>query len=306
MSRTYLYIIILFSLLVSCYSAEDSSIVADATPDNNVELVNDEETTISVPLPLHEFRIFRQNSEIAESMLSDKNVKELESWWDSLPKPIQKQIQSNQVDIEVVSSITSTNKSNLNPHLNDSQIEKTGETLEQIIGANPEMKYTVSTTLIENQNKDKVDEHTTDIRLVKQVPVKLSTFTADLFMRENFVNNDNIRTVQYWWANLPTEIQDKIKSRELMVDMTCYTIDDGMDLGDNQLLAESADENIAILSDVLNRIVGVYRVGSKEKSIAKINISVEKEVASEKNSNYPAKQYIKLNLRKNKDYLPTL
>jgi len=322
MNRILIYITFISLLFVGCTPSNNSEVVDNHvfTPyeevDEETDLLADatdeeeEETTISVPITRHEIRIIRQKDEIKQAKLSDANVKELESWWDSLPKPLQSQVKSNEVDIEVVSSITTTNEQSIDPVLNDSQVENTGLTLEQIIGTNAKMKYTVSTRFIEDTNeKEPVsvpDEHATDIRLVKKVPVRLRSFTTDIFFRQNDVTNDNLRSLQYWWTNLPEDIKEKVRSRELALNLTCYTVDDGMDLSDDEQLAENAENFSAIMTDVMNRIIGVYRVDDKELSVAKIKSAIKIEKANAKNAKYPAKQYLKVNIRKNKDYIPTL
>lgn len=315
MKDTFIYNIILTSfvaiLLTGC--ANDAAPVA-ANDDDSVIVNNenlalnttsstttiDEEMTISVPIQEHEIRLIRAKNEQKEAKLSDANVKELESWWDSLPKPVQSQIKSNEIDIEVVSNIRTNDKKDINPQLNDSQIENTGEALEQIIGSETEMKYTVSTTLIDGQKNPQEGEHATNIRLVKQVPVKLQEFTADIFLREKNVTNDNIKTLQYWWTNLPQDVQNKIKRREIILDVVCHTVEE-ID-GKADLVA--AEDFSAIMGDVLNRLVGVYKAGSKEYSLAQIKTSVQLEKANAKNLKFPAKEYVKISLRKNKAFLP--
>ena len=61
----------------------------------------DEEMTISVPIEEYQFSITRENGEENLITLSDANVRELESWWDSLPQPLQSKIKTNEIDIEV-------------------------------------------------------------------------------------------------------------------------------------------------------------------------------------------------------------
>jgi len=314
MKKTLIYniflTIFLASLLIGC--ANDAAQIV-ATDDNSVAnneniglkntslaAVTDEEMTISVPIQEHEIRLVRVKNEQKQAKLSDANVKELESWWDSLPKPVQSQIKSNEIDIEVVSKIRTNDKKDINPKLNDSQIENTGETLEQIIGAQTEMKYTVSTTLIDGQKNPQEGEHATNIRLVKQVPVKLQAFTADIFLRDENVTNDNIKTLQYWWTNLPQDVQNKIKSREIILDVVCHTVET-IDGAADMIAAEDFS---AVMGDVLNRLVGVYKAGSKEYSLAQIKTSTQVEKANAKNLKLPAKQYVKVSLRKNKAFLP--
>jgi hypothetical protein len=279
------------------------NITQEQLPTDSNEEESNEEMTITVPIQEHEIRIVRAKNEQKEAKLSDANVKELESWWDSLPIPVQSQIISNQIDIEVVSSIRTKNIEDINEKLNDSQIENTGETLVQIIGKDAEMKYTVNTTLIGSENNTETEggEHSTNIRLVKHVPVKLQQFSTDVFLREKTVSNDNIRTLQYWWTNLPEDIQYKIKTKELILDVTCHSISDMDDASGNDLAA--AQEYAAIVGDVLNRMAGVYKIDKKEHSLAIIQTTAKLEKANVKNLKYPAKQYVKIGLRKNKSFV---
>jgi hypothetical protein len=314
MKNTLIYNIILTAflamLLVGCTDDAAQVVTTDGNSVVNTEntafentplaTATDEEMTISVPIQEHEIRLVRVKYEQKQAKLSDANVKELESWWDSLPEPLQSQIKSNEIDIEVVSNIRTNDKKDINPSLNDSQIENTGETLEQIIGAQTEMKYTVSTTLIDGQKNPQKGEHATNIRLVKQVPVKLQAFTADIFLREKSVTNDNIKTLQYWWTNLPQDVQNKIKKRELVLDVVCHTVEE-IDGATNLVAAEDFS---AVMGDVLNRLVGVYKAGPKEYSLAQIKMATKIETASAKNLKLPAKQYVKVSLRKNKAFLP--
>lgn len=270
-----------------------------------VNIKEDEEMTISVPIEEHEFSITRENGEENLITLSDANVRELESWWDSLPQPLQSKIKTKEIDIEVVSSIRTYNEKDINPFLNDSQVESTGETLEQIIGQETVMKYTVNTVLIDNGKDIDRGEHATNIRLVKHIPVKLHKFNADVFIRDQYVSNENIRTLQYWWVSLPEDIRNKIKKQELILDLTCHTII-GLDdrLSDNSL-TDGADDYIAIMGDVLNRMVGVYKIGDKTLSIAKMNTYTKVDTVNSINLNFPANQYLNISIRKNKISVPS-
>ena len=261
-----------------------------------------EEMTIAMPLS-HEIRIIRGQEEQQQAKLSEANVKELESWWDSLPKPVQSQIKAKEIDIEVVSKIRTNNKKVINPQLNDSQIENTGEALEQIIGSQTGMTYTVSTTLIENKTDGVEQEHATNIRLVKQIPVKLQQFDTEIFLREDQVNNDNIQSLQYWWTHLPEDVQNKIKAREIVVDVNYHrlaSVEGGVEETELQL----GEGYTAVMSDVLQRLVGVYKVGNKEYTLAKVASTFKIDTPVANDADLPAPHYIKIALRKNKDLLP--
>jgi hypothetical protein len=260
-----------------------------------------EEMTIAMPLS-HEIRIIRGQHEQQQAKLSEANVKELESWWDSLPEPVQSQIKAKEIDIEVVSKIRTNDKKAINPQLNDSQIENTGEALEQIIGSQTGMTYTVSTTLIENKTDEIEGEHATNIRLVKQIPVKLQQFDTEIFLREEQVNNDNIQSLQYWWTHLPEDVQNKIKSREIVVDVNYHKL--ASIEGDDDAELQLGEDYTAVMADVLQRLIGVYKVGNKEYTLAKVASTSKLDKPTTKNADLPASHYIKIGLRKNKDLVP--
>lgn len=316
---TYGWIMLLVAFLVGCGTTEPSddyqtilgspaaTYLNPALAETTKEPVageNNEELTISVPIQEHAIRIVRKKQEQQEAKLSAENVKELETWWDSLPKPVQSKIKSNEIDIEVVSKITSNKAADINPELNDSQIENTGETLEQIIGTETDMKYTVNTTLIDNNKNTAEGEYATNIRLVKQVPVKLQKFSTDVFLRSESVSNDNIRTLQYWWTNLPDDVQMKIKRQELVLDLTCHIIE-ALDDTEMDAAMMNAQNHTSVMEDVLNRLVGVYKAGKKEYSIAKIKSKIQRDPASAETAKLPSKQYFTIGLRKNKTFIPT-
>lgn len=259
-----------------------------------------EEMTIAMPLS-HEIRIIRGEDEQQQAKLSAANVKELESWWDSLPKPVQSQIKAKEIDIEVVSKIRTNDKKAINPQLNDSQIENTGEALEQIIGSQTGMTYTVSTTLIEDQKNKVEGEHATNIRLVKPMPVKLQQFDTEIFLREDQVNNDNIQSLQYWWTHLPEAVQNKIKSREIIIDVNYHRVTSMEGTATTKL--REGEEFTAVMSDLLQRLVGVYKVGNKEFPLVQVASAYKAERPTAQNADLPASQYIKIGLRKNKDLL---
>lgn len=316
MKSLTIYTVLFLALLSSCTSSDNelmqdqwSAVLVDnsATYDLGKTNTSEEETTISMPMQQHLFSISRQHDEVNQTNLSAQNVRDLESWWDSLPQPLQSEIKANKVDIEVVSEITTADEQTINPRLNDSQIEKTGETLEQIIGANTDMKYTVSTKLLDSTNISLVNEqHTTNIRLVKQVPVKLQTFATEVYLREGSIGNENIQTLQYWWDNLPTDIQEKIKTRELEVNLTCHVVNPEVETKSIADLQALANQNAVVSNDILNRLIGVYKVEDKEYSMAKTTVQIKIETATEKTTKLPAQQYISIKIHNNKDYLSAL
>lgn len=310
---------VLFILLITCFfSCSDNSELREVTyydniyDDTNPEPLlkasdirtSEDELTISVPIQEHEFHMTRENGEQRKVNLSAENVKDMESWWDSLPSPVQSQIKANEIDIEVVSNIRSHNQNDINQQLNDSQIENTGETLEQIIGFETGMKYTVSTMLIDNSQQSDINngQHATNIRLVKRIPVKLQQFETDIFLRKNEVSNENVSTLQYWWSSLPEDIQSKIKNQEIVLDVACHTILD-IDIdneSENTLSGIMAKEYAEIINDVLSRMIGVCKINNKEFPLANIRTFTRFDKTNAKNLNFPSKQFINISLHKNK------
>ena len=277
-----------------------ASSLMEVEAEKDMNAITPEEMTIAMPLA-HEIRIIRGEDEQQQAKLSAANVKELESWWDSLPKPVQSQIKAKEIDIEVVSKIRTNDKKAINPQLNDSQIENTGEALEQIIGSQTGMTYTVSTTLIENQKNKVEGEHATNIRLIKSMPVKLQQFDTEIFLREDQVNNDNIQSLQYWWTHLPEAVQNKIKSREIIIDLNYHRVASMEGMATAEL--REGEEFTAVMSDLLQRLVGVYKVGNKEFPLVQVASAYKAEKPTAQNADLPAPQYIKIGLRKNKDLL---
>lgn len=282
-----------------------SALQPTSTPSKKDVLEDNEETTISVKMSEHSVQLVLLGDEIKNTKLSKDKVKELESWWDSLPKPIQSQIMSNKLDISVESNIKTSSNKTVDPSVTNTQVENTGETLEKIIGTATEMTYTVNTTVIENRGQKSVSEHATNIHLVKKVPVKLKEFTAQIFIDKEDVSNDNIQSLQYWWLTLPQEIQEKIQSRELSIDLACYTIDQSdLDIEKGKQLGVNAEDHLAVMEGVLDGMIGVYQMSGMQQSVAKINSKSLIEPASTQSMKYPSNQYIKLTLRTNKAIIP--
>ncbi|MCP4438879.1 MAG: hypothetical protein GY810_08030 [Aureispira sp.] len=274
-------------------------------PSQQNGLDHNEETTISVKMSEHSVQLVMLGDEIKDTKLSKDKVKELESWWDSLPKPIQSQIMSNKLDISVESNIKTSPNKTVDPSVTNTQVENTGETLEKIIGATTDMTYTVNTTVIENGGQKSVREHATNIHLVKKMPVKLKEFTAQIFIDGEDVSNDNMQSLQYWWLTLPQEIQEKIQNRELSIDIACHIIDQSdLDIEQDKQLGEHAEDHLAIMEGLLDGMIGVYRVSGMEQSVAKINTKSLIEPTSAQSIKYPSSQYIKLTLRTNKAIIP--
>lgn len=268
-------------------------------PDDN------EETTISVKMSEHSVQLVLLGDEIKNTKLSKDKVRELESWWDSLPKPIQSQIMSHKLDISVESNIKTSSNKTVDPSLTNTQVENTGETLEKIIGKTTDMTYTVNTTVIENGGQKSVSEHATNIHLVKKVPVKLKEFSAQIFVDGEDVSNDNAQSLQYWWLTLPTEIQEKIQNRELSIDLACYTVDQSdLDISQDKQLGENAENHLAVMEGLLDGMIGIYKTAGMEQSVAKVNSKSLIEPASTQSLKYPSSQYIKLTLRTNKAIIP--
>ena len=280
-------------------SVEDDLVWTDTMSDKKEKTAEDDADTVSVKVKIseHSVKILLPKEDLKKSQLSAANVKELESWWDSLPKPLQSQIKANEVEIELVSNVRSTDKAAINSSVTDTRIENTGAALERIIGSSTDMTFTVNTTLLEGKTTASNDELSTNISLVKKVPVKLMQFGGEISIKENDISNKNIQSLQYWWTTLPAELQQKIQNREVIIELTCVAIDRDIDGKGNPNVGSSADEFAFIMTDILNQMIGYQSIGKRNIALANVksNSIIEKVQAS--NAHIDAPYFIKLQLK---------
>lgn len=266
---------------------------------------NDADTvSVKVKIAEHSVKIVLPKEDIKKSQLSAANVKELESWWDSLPKPLQSQIKANEVEIELVSNIRSKDKAAINSSVTDTRIENTGAALERIIGSATDMTFTVNTTLLEDKTTASTDELSTNISLVKKTPVKLTQFTGEIALKDNDITNKNIQSLQYWWTTLPADLQQKIQNREILVELTCVALDRELDGKNNPSVGENADEFAFLMTDVLHQMIGYHSIGKKNIPVASIKSNGVIEKVQATNAHIDTPYFIRLQLKNAK--LPTV
>jgi hypothetical protein len=244
---------------LSLTSTDKTTVVQDKTATDDADTVS-----LNVKMEEHSVRLVLSKDDLKKVQVSANNVKELKTWWDSLPEPLQSQIKAHEVEIKLVSNIRSSDKNAIEPGVTDSQIEKTGATLEKIIGESTDMSFTVNTTLLANNGNAPADEQSTNIILVKKVPTKLTQFTTEIPLSEKGISNQNIHSMQYWWSSLPEDLREKIQRREVIVDLTCVAIDKGVELRKNKKLGLLSDEYNVVMSDMLQDMIGYGTVANKK------------------------------------------
>jgi hypothetical protein len=233
-------------------------------------LMQEEETdTITIPMKEHSFQLRLKKDELLSDQLSSNQVKKMSEWWDSLPAPVRDQIQQNQVDIQVVSNVRTKPSGNTAPA--DAQVEKTGEALERIIGKPTDMTYAVN-TISSHQDLASQDEQETTIILSKKMAVKLSEYQGQISLRQDRVSQENLQTLQYWWLSLPEQLKEKIRRKELYVDLVCYAIDHQyLDKTGGSMVGLSGEKHLLALSEVLQELVGFQANGKRQEPLGKIN-----------------------------------
>lgn len=316
--------------LVACENNDEKrQFTAPVVSSNMYEIDNSsantnlhDEDTVNLKMTAHATKLVFIADDFERKNLSDTHVQALKNWWDSLPAPIQSKVKQQQFSVEVVSNIHSNENQILpKPCKSDAQIEQTGAALEKLIGSNTEMTYTVNTTVLEkvasNQAATKIQNPTastsqelatTNILLVETVPVKLSQFTFELPLQDlNELDKETALALQYWWTNLPLDLQDKIKMQEINIQLSVQSID-RHEIGKNSVkpvLGLNSDSKIVVLEDVLTRIIGSQRSGTKNIPFAKIQSSAGIEKSTSQNAHIRSQQYLRIQLRNNKTGIQT-
>jgi hypothetical protein len=281
------------------------------TKNNNISTNDDD--TVNIKMTAYATQLVFKAEDFNRIDLADSHVRELKSWWDSLPKPLQTKVKQNEISVEVVSNIRSNTQSpNTSAQKSDAQIEQTGAALERVIGSTTDMTYTVNTTVVEKissnqpatQKTVKSDElATTNISLVETVPVKLSQFNIELPLQDlNELNTETAQALQYWWNSLPEDLQMKIKQQEINIQLGVHSIDRN-EIGKNKskpILGLNADAKLVVLEDLLTRIIGTYRAGTRTVSFAKISSTANIEKSTRENAHIRTNQYLRIQLRNNR------
>lgn len=279
----------------------------------SIAQAGDEEDTINLKMTAHATQLVFAADDFKRQDLSEMHVREIKAWWDSLPQPLQSKVKNNTVAVEVVSNVVATPRTPALAQKSDNKIEQTGAALEKVIGTSTDMTYTVNTTVVEkvstsapstspSPNNDATA--TTNILLVETVPVKLSQFALDLPLHDmSEVSTETAQALQYWWTTLPEDLQNKIRQQEISIQLHICSIDRGVIGKYNQkpILGLNADTKIAIVEDILHRIIGTYRAGTRTIALAKISATTPSiEKLSSQNAHIRGDQYLRLQLRNNR------
>lgn len=251
-----------------------------------------EEVVIAVELKEHQTHLLQP--ERKEGKLPHLGVNKIEAWWDSLPNQIQEKIKEQQVDIEVVATLNPREDSVL---ITDEHIvEETGEMIEQVVGGRTNLRYTLNTQE-QYDSKSKL-QASTIIKLREHVAVKLNSFDVQIFFREKKVSNENMLSLQYWWLNLPIEIQDKIRKRELLVQLDAIVVEQFLDAGANQQDIP-VEDNLRMFLHSLNNIIGVQPFINIAVPLASVRTKIIYRKMDEQTLLYPAAQSVGISLHKN-------
>ena len=258
------------------------------------QLSDDDLVSIKLPLEGHALSINGNKDHF-------QNIKK---WWISLPEPIQSKIKKSELDIELISRVKSNSIQYLSSDKQSEQLAETSLVLEKIIGESTEMQYTINALITDSLlTPMPLNDMETDIRLVEEVPVHLKDYNTDVFLREDYVSNDNIRTLQYWWMNLPEDIRNKVTSHELELEFTCSTIiDEAFQIERENDIQTIASENLTIAKEVLQSIIGKQPLLQQDACLAKIKSSVKILTRSKHTGLLPADSFLSIQLKKNKQF----
>ncbi len=256
---------LILGFLLACFLLScDSQFQAQPKPLPNSLAPNEE--VVHIKKTKYATQLVFQNADFQQKSLSENHKQELKNWWDSLPKPLQSDIKSKYVDIEVISNVRDNPQQPISSNLTDAKIEQTGAALETVIGTPTEMTYTVNTTTINGAKNSEVA--TTDILIVETVSVKLKEFALQIpSSSKAAINTDVTQTLQRWWINLPYDVQEQVKNQELWIDLQLIAYEK------NQLQADN-EQKLFALEDVLHRLIGVYQTGAHSQPLAKIHANV--------------------------------
>ncbi|WBM73287.1 hypothetical protein [Saprospira grandis] len=216
----------------------------------------------------HSIEIAMKEEELGQKELSAERLAALRAWWEQLPENVQQQIQRKEVELELVTQLSSTDEAKMQPEQTDPQIEQTGEALEEIIGSSPEMTFRVNTTLLNKTAELASTEGSTSIHILKKVSTDLKSFDQEVHLTTASIRQANLQTMQQWWMNLPEDIQHKIQQGELRIDLSAVALDRGIESA--ELLGEKSHQQALLMGDLLQQIVGFYRQDGKNYPLGRI------------------------------------
>lgn len=297
----------MLALLGACGAEEQQAshhTMAQTQPSYDAEstalAITQEIDTITIPVAEHSKRIPISEKRLQQTELSSTDKVALREWWDSLPRPVQTDIQKKQLSIEVSNTFRTKDEYKIDDSIADTRIEATGRELERIIGEPTEMTYTVSKTIMDGLSvADTQEEYATQIHLYRKVPVHLADYNLEIFLREDGITRENLYSAQHWWMQLPFELQDKIKRNEIQLEVVCYSIDrESLDGKQQHDIGQMNEEYAAAIAQQLHQNIGRYRHNEQLVNLAKINTKARIEKSSEANANYPSNRYVRIALRR--------
>lgn len=325
-NTSYIYFAATILLSFSACNVEERSLIpfCKSSHDNPIKHSNKEfieEETISLKMPVHTKSLVLNSSDFEKPQLGEEHIKDIQNWWQSLPQMVQTQVKNQEVSIELISNIITKDKS-LSEQKTDIQIEQTGNALEKVIGMPTDMTYTVNTTVVEklqsntnttnsnisNSNLPKDSIGKTDIVLMQNIAVKLNNFDINLQAFTNTKNdNENFQTLQYWWSNLPIDLQDKIKNHQVIIDFNLIPVAN-IENTRSDIYPSSLHifDKVDAYAEVLNRVIGTYK--SKTNKVIPIALINKNKNVLTNNTHYT----LHINLRNNNkqvsnhSYLQTL
>jgi len=204
----------------------------------------------------HSIEIAMKEEELGQKKLSTERLAALRNWWEQLPENVQQQIQRKEVELELITQLSSTDEAKMQPEQTDPQIEQTGEALEKIIGSSPEMTFKVNTTLLNKTAELASTEGSTSIHILKKVSTDLKSFDREVYLTTASIRQANLQTMQQWWVSLPEDVQLKIQQSELRIDLSAVALDRGLESA--ELLGEKSHQQALLMGDLLQQIVGFY------------------------------------------------
>lgn len=216
----------------------------------------------------HSIEIAMKEEELGQKKLSAERLAALRNWWEQLPENVQQQIQRKEVELELVTQLSSTDEAKMQPEQTDPQIEQTGEALEEIIGSSPEMTFKVNTTLLNKTAELASTEGSTSIHILKKVSTDLKSFDREVYLTTASIRQANLQTMQQWWVSLPEDVQLKIQQSELRVDLSAVALDRGLESA--ELLGEKSHQQALLMGDLLQQIVGFYRQDGQNYPLGRI------------------------------------
>jgi hypothetical protein len=275
---------------------DNKSMSDNLTVDENCDTVS-----LKYKFAKHSVSIQLNEAEMKVGTVSDAKIQLLKKWWDSLPQPLQEQIKSQEVEIELVTNVLTQTNNDLNPKITDSRIENTGAALEKIIGESAEMTFTVKTRQLE-KNDNSVSSASTNIVPYIKLPTSLAQFSTTIIPGGEGVHSQNLQDLQYWWLNLPEDLKAMIQNNEVTVEINCIAIDKGIEFRKNASLGEKSDEYLFLVNQYLQNMIGFKKMSKKNLPLGsvKMNSQIEKV-----NANQSADYIIRINLRNKQNLKPS-